>query len=78
MVADAALLSTQHYKVQIKSKVKQSMERSSTLSYSEVAIIKGSLRVALSSDRQLYFIRFNDNSWLINAKFCLYVQFLSE
>ena len=30
MVLDAALLNTQHYKVQIKGKVEQSKERSST------------------------------------------------
>ena len=30
MVLDAALLSTQHYKVKIKDKVEQSWERSST------------------------------------------------
>ena len=30
MVLDASLLNTQHYKVQIKGKVKQSRERSST------------------------------------------------
>ena len=32
MVLDASLLNTQHYKVQIKSKVEQSKERSSALS----------------------------------------------
>ena len=32
MVLDATLLNTQHYKVKIKGKVKQSRERSSTLS----------------------------------------------
>ena len=31
MVLDAALLNTQHYKVQIKDKVEQSRERSSAL-----------------------------------------------
>ena len=33
MVFDAALLSTQHYKVRIKGKVEQSRERSSTILY---------------------------------------------
>ena len=42
MVLDAALLSTQHYKVRIKSKVEQSREWSSTLSV--VAIEKRALR----------------------------------
>ena len=32
MVLDASLLNTQHYKVSIKGKVKQSRERSSALS----------------------------------------------
>ena len=36
MVHDASLLNTQHYKVQIKGKVKQSRERSSALSYTLV------------------------------------------
>ena len=36
MVLDAALLSTQHYKVRIKGKVEQSRERSSTLPYTSV------------------------------------------
>ena len=36
MVLDAALLSTQHYKVRIKSKVEQSWEWSSTLPYTSV------------------------------------------
>ena len=36
MVLDPALLNTQHYKVQIKSKVKQSRERSSALPYTLV------------------------------------------
>ena len=31
MVLDASLLNTQHYKVQIKDKVEQSRERSSTI-----------------------------------------------
>ena len=36
MVLDAALLNTQHYKVQIKGKVEQSRERSSALPYTLV------------------------------------------
>ena len=36
MVLDAALLSTQHYKVGIDGKVEQSRERSSVLSYTSV------------------------------------------
>ena len=36
MVLDTALLSTQHYKVRIKGKVEQSMERSSALLYTLV------------------------------------------
>ena len=36
MILDAALLNTQHYKAQIKSKVGQSWERSSTLPYTSV------------------------------------------
>ena len=36
MVLDASLLSTQHYKVRIKSKVEQSRERSSALPYTSV------------------------------------------
>ena len=36
MLLDAALLSTQHYKVRIKGKVEQSWERSSALPYTSV------------------------------------------
>ena len=36
MVLDASLLNTQHYKVRIKGKVKQSKERNSALLYSLV------------------------------------------
>ena len=36
MVLDAALLSTQHYKVRIKGKVEQSREWSSALPYTSV------------------------------------------
>ena len=44
MVLDTSLLNTQHYKVRIKSKIEQSMERGSTLQYlGVVAIEKGAL-----------------------------------
>ena len=36
IVLDASLLNTQHYKAQIKGKVKQSRERSSALPYTFV------------------------------------------
>ena len=36
MVLDAALLDTQHYKIRIKGKEEQTMEKSSTLSYTSV------------------------------------------
>ena len=36
MVLDASLLNTQHYKIQIKSKMGQSWERSSALPYTLV------------------------------------------
>ena len=36
MVLDAALLSTQHYKVRIKGKTEQSRERSCALPYTSV------------------------------------------
>ena len=36
MVIDAALLSTQHYKVRTKGKVEQSRERSGALPYTSV------------------------------------------
>ena len=36
MLLDAALLNTQYYKVRVKGKVEQSMEWSSTLSYTSV------------------------------------------
>ena len=36
MVLDAALLNTQHYKLQIKGKVEQSRERSGALPYTLV------------------------------------------
>ena len=40
IVLDASLLNTQHYEVQIKGKVEQSRERSSTLSHFGVVAIK--------------------------------------
>ena len=40
MVLDASLLNPQHYKVRIKSKVKQSRERNSALTYLSVVAIK--------------------------------------
>ena len=46
MVIDASLLSTQHYKVRNKSKVKQSMEMSSALGV--VAIEKGAFGSSIS------------------------------
>ena len=49
MVLDAALLSTQHYKVRIKSKVEQSREWSSTFPTLQCSSYwKGSLRVTLN------------------------------
>ena len=36
MVLDTSLLNTQQYKVRIKGKVEQSMERSSVLSYTSI------------------------------------------
>ena len=56
MVLDASLLNTQHYKARIKGKVEQSREgvapspKPWCCSYR-----KGSLRVTLDYDRQLYF-----------------------
>ena len=56
MILDASLLNTQHYKVRIKGKVKQSREGVAPsptpwcCSYR-----KGSLRVTLDYGRQLYF-----------------------
>ena len=38
IVFDTSLLNTQQYKVHIKSKVEQSWERSSTLSYTSVLV----------------------------------------
>ena len=56
MVLDASLLNTQHYKVQIKGKVKKSKEGvvpSPTPWCSSYQ--KGSLQVTLDYGRQLYF-----------------------
>ena len=57
MVLDATLLNTQHYKVSIKSKVKQSSEwRSALLLHLGVGSYwKGSLRATFDYGRQLYF-----------------------
>ena len=56
MVLDSTLLSTQHNKVRIKGKVKQSQEWSSTLPYTTVLyLLKGELWVTLDYGRQLYF-----------------------
>ena len=57
MVLDASLLNTQHYKVRIKGKVKQSKEgvAPSPTPWSS-SYRKGSLRVTLDYGRQLYFI----------------------
>ena len=49
-VLDAALLNTHHYKVRIKGNVAQSRERSSAFPY-----WKGSLRLTLNYNHQLYF-----------------------
>ena len=56
MVLDAALLNTQHYKVRIKGKVKQSREGvAPSPTYWCSSYRKGSLRVTLDYGRQLYF-----------------------
>ena len=56
MVLDASLLNTQHYKVRIKGKVKQSREgvAPSPTPWCN-SNRKGSLRVTLDYGRQLYF-----------------------
>ena len=55
MVLDASLLNTQHYEVRIKGKVEQSRERISALpTHWCSSYRKGSLRVTLDYDRQLY------------------------
>ena len=57
MVLDISLLNTQQYKVRIKSKVKQSRERSSApLHLGVVAIEKGAFWSSPTKGRQLYFI----------------------
>ena len=59
MVLDASLLNTQHHKVRIKGKVKQSWEGvapSPTPWCSSYR--KGSLRVTLDYGRQLYLLTF--------------------
>ena len=54
MVLDAALLNTQHYKVQINGKVGQSRERSSDPPTPQCGSYrKGRLRVTLDFSRQL-------------------------
>ena len=59
MVLDAALLSTQHYKVRIKGKVEQSRERSSTLQFlGVVAIEKGAIRSPLTKVANFTFLQF--------------------
>ena len=63
MVLDASFLNTQHYKVRIKGKVKQSREGvapSPTPWCSSYR--KGSLRVTLDYGRQLYFYNNNNDS----------------
>ena len=49
MVLDVSLLNTHHYKVQIKSKLGQSWERSSALSCTLVAIEKGDFESPLTT-----------------------------
>ena len=51
MVLDVSLLNIQHYKVRIKGKVEQSMERSSAFPNR-----KGSLQVTLDNGRQFYLL----------------------
>ena len=60
MVLDATLFNTQHYKVRIKGKVKQSREWSSALPYTScvVAIEKGAFGLPSTKGRQLYFTYF--------------------
>ena len=60
MVLDAALLKIQHYKVKIKSKVKQSREWSSTLSYTDVvAIEKGAFVSSLTKVANFNFFTYH-------------------
>ena len=56
MVLDAALLSTQHYKVRIKGKVEKSTECSSAVHYTLVLkLLKRSLWVTLDNGCPLFF-----------------------
>ena len=56
MVLDASLLNTQHYKVRIKGKVEQSREGvAPSPTHWCSSYRKGSLRVTLDYNRQLYF-----------------------
>ena len=56
MVLDAALLSTQHYKVRIKAKVEQSRDRVAPYTTPRCSSYwKGRLQVTLDSGRQPYF-----------------------
>ena len=74
MVLDASLLSTQHYKVRIKGKVEQSRKGvAPSPTHWCSSYRKGSLRVTLDYDRQLYFYLLINNS-LTNCKYaCMYV-----
>ena len=56
MVLDVALLNTQHYKVEIKGKIEQSKEWSSTLSYT---IEKGAFASPLTKVTNFSFLTFN-------------------
>ena len=57
MVLDASLLNTQHYKVRIKGKVKQSREGvAPSPTHWCSSYRKGSLRVTLDYGRQLYLL----------------------
>ena len=51
---DTALLNTQHYKVQIKGKVEQSKERSSTLPFGVVVNEKGAFGLPLTAVTNLF------------------------
>ena len=57
MVLDTCLLNTQHYKVRIKGKVKQSRETSSTLRLhlSVVALEEGAFRLPLTTVANFIF-----------------------
>ena len=58
MVLDTSLLNSQQYKVRIKGKVEQSMERSSALPYTSffLAIEKEALWSPSTKGRQLYLL----------------------